>query len=120
MINNPGTNRYVFKQGEQGRIYFQLIIDGKLYLDNLVENVEVCIDRVLRKTLNNGELFYHKDMQAYSFVLSQEETMWLKPRFYASEIRVKFKNFDTTGYNFIHTIYGPEFEILPGFSKEII
>ena len=114
------NNRYIFQQGDQGRIYFQVVISDQLFQDYLIDDIEICVERFVRKLKSEGEIWYHPEIQAFSFVLSQEDTMFLRPGFYITTIRVKLKDFDGTGYNFIHTIDSPEFQIIPGFSKEIL
>lgn len=112
--------KYILTQGDQNRIFFKVIIGTALFEDNSVENIEICIGNHIRKTLLDGEVFYHNDVQSFSFVLSQEDTMWLPPGPHFSKIRVKLLDFDGTHSNLIHTMDGPCFEILPGLSKETI
>ena len=111
---------YIFRQGDQGRVFFKVVFGQSLFEDYLIDDIEVCIEKFVRLTKKDGNVIYHPDLQSFSFLLSQEDTEFLKPGVYSTLIRVKLRDFDGTQQNLIRTVDGPFFKILPGFSKEII
>ena len=113
-------NEYIIRQGDQGRIFFKVVLGQSLFEDYLIDDIEVCVDRFVRRTKQDGDVIYHPDIQSFSFILTQTDTEFLKPGIYSTLIRVKLRDFDGTNQNTISTIDGPLFRILPGFSKEII
>ena len=100
-------------QGDQYGIPFQVETENGIAAPELFADVEIVVGAI-RKTLSRGEVTYNKELQAFMFPITQEESLGICSTCCSAQARFKFKNGEVVGVQIC------ELDVLKSKSREVL
>jgi len=94
-------------QGDSYAIFMNLTQNGFVLTPDMINDLEVCVGANLRLSYSDDSVWFDDSTQRWYIWPTQEQTFGLEPGIHKVEIRVKYRNQNTTnvkGYVIIDKI----------------
>ena len=80
----------VMHQGDSFPIPIELMQDDQCLDVNTIEDLEICVGSKIKRKLSDGGILQADGSDYLYFVLSQAETLGMKPGYYGVGVRIKY------------------------------
>lgn len=86
-------------QGDSFPIFLNLVQDGAVLVPDMVDDLEIYVGEGLRFSYASGTVQYDNESARWYIWPTQENTFTLEEGSYKVEVRIKYKNQNTTNVN---------------------